>query len=105
MHIAGGVISPYSSRKERVSMKRWMYVHADQVLPEALVKEIRKYATGLLYIPTDLTQTRQRTAIRVRALKEQGFRNCEIARILGITPRRVCGILKGSPSTTETAIS
>jgi DNA-binding NarL/FixJ family response regulator len=75
-------------------MRSWNYVHADQVLPERLVKEIRQYATGLLYIPTDITQTRQRTAVRVRALKEQGFRNCEIARMLDITPRHVCGILR-----------
>ncbi|MHB9131563.1 MAG: helix-turn-helix domain-containing protein [Armatimonadota bacterium] len=75
-------------------MRSWNYVHADQVLPARLVKEIRQYATGLLYIPTDIAQTRQRTALRVRALKEQGFRNCEIARILGITPRHVCGVLR-----------
>lgn len=75
-------------------MRSWNYVHADQVLPERLVKEIRQYATGLLYIPTDIAQTRQRTAIRIRALKEQGFRNCEIARMLDITPRHVCGVLR-----------
>lgn len=75
-------------------MRSWNYVHADQVLPERLVKEIRQYTTGLLYIPTDITQSRQRIAIRVRALKEQGFRNCDIARMLQITPRHVCGILK-----------
>jgi len=38
--------------------------------------------------------TRQRTAIRIRALKEQGFRNYEIARILDITPRHACGVLR-----------
>jgi len=75
-------------------MTRWNYVHADQVLPARLVKEIRQYATGLLYIPTDQALTSQRTAIRIRALKEQGFRNCQIARILDITPRHVCGVLR-----------
>jgi len=75
-------------------MRSWNYVHAEQVLPERLIKEIRQYATGLLYIPTDQTKSRQRTAVRVRALKEQGFRNCEIARILDITPRHVCGVLR-----------
>jgi len=84
-------------------MGRWNYVQADQVLPARLVKEIRQYVTGLVYIPTDTAQVRQRTALRVRALKEQGFRNCEIARTLGITPRHVCGILKQSAVTTGTA--
>jgi transcriptional regulator with GAF, ATPase, and Fis domain len=75
-------------------MRSWNYVHAEQVLPARLVKEIRQYATGLLYIPTETAHVRQRTALRIRALKEQGFRNCEIARILGITPRHVCGVLR-----------
>ena len=75
-------------------MRSWNYVHANQVLPQRLIKEIQQYATGLLYIPTEAIQARQRTAIRVRALKEQGFRNCDIARILGITPRHVCGVLR-----------
>ncbi|MHB9106915.1 MAG: hypothetical protein ACYDCO_07655 [Armatimonadota bacterium] len=86
-------------------MGKWNYVHADRVLPAALVKEIRQYVTGLIYIPVDQTITRHRTAIRVCAMKEQGFRNCEIARILGITPRRVCGILQRSAATTTTSTS
>ena len=84
-------------------MGRWNYVHADQVLPAHLVKEIRQYVTGLVYIPTDTAQVRQRTALRVRELKEQGFRNCEIARILGITPRHVCGVLRRFQETTAPA--
>jgi hypothetical protein len=83
-------------------MGRWNYVHADQVLPARLVKEIRQYVTGLVYIPTDTAQVRQRTALRVRALKEQGFRNCEIARILSITPRHVCGVLRRFQEATAT---
>jgi len=75
-------------------MPNWNYVRADQVLPSKLLKEVQQYATGLLYIPTDTGQYRQRTAIRIRALKEQGFRNCEIARMLNITPRHVCGVLR-----------
>jgi len=75
-------------------MSQWNYVHANKVLPERLIKEIRQYTTGLIYIPTDIKQSRQRVAIRVRALKEQGLRNCEIARLMRITPRHVCGILK-----------
>ena len=81
-------------------MGKWNYVQADQVLPAHLVKEIRQYVTGLVYIPTDTAQVRQRTALRVRALKEQGFRNCEIARILSITPRHVCGVLRRFQETT-----
>jgi hypothetical protein len=81
-------------QRRRLRMPRWNYVHADQVLPTRLVKEIRQYATGLIYIPTDQALTSQRTAIRIRALKEQGFRNCQIARILDITPRHVCGVLR-----------
>jgi hypothetical protein len=86
-------------------MGSWNYIRADQVLPARLLKEIRQYATGLLYIPTDLAQDRQRTVLHVRALKEQGFRNCDIARALAITPRRVCGILKGSDDTTDSTTS
>lgn len=84
-------------------MGKWNYVHAEQVLPAPLVKAIRQYVTGLVYIPTDTAQVRQRTALRVRALKEQGFRNCEIARILGITPRHVCGVLRRFQETTAPA--
>ena len=77
-------------------MQSWNYIHAEEVLPKQLIKQIQRYTSGLLYIPTGLSEIRQTTAVRVKALKEQGMRNCEIADILKITPRHVCGILQRS---------
>lgn len=71
-------------------MKR--YANAEKVLPPELLKEVQKYHTGVLWIPTPgrFYQERRRLVI---ALRGQGIDTKEIAHLSGITVRRVNQIL------------
>jgi hypothetical protein len=71
-------------------MKR--YANAKKILPPELLKEIQKYHTGVLWIPTPsrFYQDRRRLVI---ALHDQGVNTKEIANLAGVTIRRVNQIL------------
>jgi hypothetical protein len=71
-------------------MKR--YANAEKILPPELLKEVQKYHTGVLWIPTPgrFYQERRRLVI---ALHDQGINTKEIAQLAGVTIRRVNQIL------------
>jgi hypothetical protein len=71
-------------------MKR--YANAEKILPQKLLKQVQKYHTGVLWIPTPsrFYQERRRLVI---ALHGQGINTKEIAHLAGITIRRVNQIL------------
>jgi hypothetical protein len=68
------------------------YQNARSVLPPELLAEIQKHCSGLLWIPPTGQFFRDRRRL-VQALKEQGVPTREIARLAGISHRRVNQIL------------
>jgi hypothetical protein len=68
------------------------YANAEKILPPELLKEVQKYHTGVLWIPTPsrFYQKRRRLVI---ALHDQGINTKEIAQLAGVTIRRVNQIL------------
>ncbi len=78
------------------SVKR-KYANAKDVLPPELLREVQKRVTGLLWVPSN----RQFYVLRRRlvlALKDQGVVTREIAKLAGVTPRRVRQILAKASS-------
>ena len=71
-------------------MKR--YANAENILPADLLKEVQKYHTGILWIPTPSRFYQERRQL-VIALHMQGILTKEIANLAGITVRRVNQIL------------
>jgi predicted transcriptional regulator len=71
-------------------MKR--YANAEKILPPELLKEVQKYHTGVLWIPTPSRFYQERRQL-VIALQGQGIASKEIADLAGITIRRVNQIL------------
>ena len=71
-------------------MKR--YANAENILPADLLKEVQKYHTGILWIPTPRRFYQERRQL-VIALHMQGVPTKEIANLAGITVRRVNQIL------------
>jgi hypothetical protein len=68
------------------------YRNADEVLPPKLVREIQRFHTGLLYVPsTELAADKRRVMTLNLAMK--GCTTVEIAEMLRISPRRVRQIL------------
>ncbi len=68
------------------------YANAEEILPKELLKEVQKYHTGILWIPFPSRFYKERKQL-VIALKSQGINTDEIARLAGITRRRVNQIL------------
>lgn len=68
------------------------YANAENILPPELLKEVQKYHTGVLWIPTPsrFYQERRRLVI---ALHDQSINTKEIAHLAGVTIRRVNQIL------------
>jgi hypothetical protein len=71
-------------------MKR--YANAEKILPRELLKQVQKYHTGILWIPTESRFYKERRQL-VIALHDQGIASKEIADLAGITIRRVNQIL------------
>jgi hypothetical protein len=71
-------------------MKR--YANAEKILPQELLKQVQKYHTGILWIPTPSRFYKERRQL-VIALHGQGIASKEIADLAGITIRRVNQIL------------
>ena len=68
------------------------YAHAKDVLPPGLLKAVQKHFTGLLWIPGGEAFYQERSEL-IATLKLQGLLTHEIARLAGLSPRRVRQIL------------
>ena len=68
-------------------MKR-PYANARDVLPPEVLDTVRRHFTGLLWVPSDVGFYEERRKL-VLALRGQGVPTREIARLSGVTPRRV----------------
>jgi hypothetical protein len=68
------------------------YANAEKILPPELLKEVQKYHTGVLWIPTPSRFYKERRRL-VIALHGQGIDTKEIAHLAGVTTRRVNQIL------------
>ena len=64
------------------------YANAKDVLPPDLLRSVQEHFTGLLWVPSDTCFYHERRRL-VLALKEQGISTREIAKLSGVTPRRV----------------
>jgi len=64
------------------------YANAKDVLPSDLLRALQEHFTGLLWVPSDTCFYHERRRL-VLALKDQGISTREIARLSGVTPRRV----------------
>jgi len=71
------------------------YANAKDVLPPDLLRSVQEHFTGLLWVPSDTCFYHERRRL-VLALKQQGISTREIARLSGVTPRRVRQIVAES---------
>ena len=76
-----------AKENEPQNMKR-PYANARDVLPPEVLDTVRRHFTGLLWVPSDVGFYEERRKL-VLALKGQGVPTREIARLSGVTPRRV----------------
>jgi predicted transcriptional regulator len=83
-----------AQEKRRHALTR-PYANARDVLPPDLLEAVREHFTGLLWVPSDSGFYEERRRL-VLALKEQGISTNEVARLAGITPRRVRQIVAGN---------
>jgi hypothetical protein len=70
------------------------YANANDVLPDDLLREVKKHHTGFLWIPKGESREKRRTL--VIALHGQGMSAKEISRVVGLSARRVSQIIKES---------
>ena len=68
-------------------MKNKNYANAKDVLPSELLEQVREHFTGTLYIPEKNDANRNRDLIIT--LAKSGAGAAEIARIAGVSARRV----------------
>ena len=68
------------------------YANANEVLPPELYRQVQEHFTGLLWVSPDTQFYAERRRL-VLALRDQGVSTTEIAKLAGITPRRVRQIL------------
>jgi len=65
------------------------YKNAAEILPEELIREIRKYFTGgILWVPEAGADNRERDELIV-TLKNKGVTTKEIAGLAKLTPRHI----------------
>ena len=83
-----------AQENEERKLKR-RYANANDVLPPELLRAVQEQFTGLLWVPGDTCFYQERRRL-VLALKGQGISTREIARLSGITPRRVRQIVAES---------
>jgi predicted transcriptional regulator len=76
-----------AQENESGNMKR-PYANARDVLPPEVLDTVRRHFTGLLWVPSDVGFYEERRKL-VLALKGQEVTTREIARLSGVTPRRV----------------
>jgi len=77
------------------------YANAKDVLPPELLHAVQEHFTGLLWVPGDTCFYHERRRL-VLALKDQGISTHEIARLSGVTTRRVNQILAARRKESET---
>ena len=68
------------------------YANAKDVLSPELLRTLQQHFTGLLWVPADTHFHAVRRKL-VLALRDQGVSTIEIAKLAGVTPRRVRQIL------------
>jgi|GEM_PF-289228 len=76
------------------------YANAKDVLPSELLHAVQEHFTGLLWVPSDTCFYHERRRL-VLGLKNQGISTREIARLSGVTTRRVNQILAAHRRETE----
>ena len=69
------------------------YINAARVLPRKLLDQVRRYCTGLVYVPVR-DNFHKRRAELIGRLADLGVSSREIAELCGVTRRRVNQILK-----------
>ena len=74
-------------------MKR-TYLNGREVLPPDVLAEVQKHASGLIWIPSPRTFFRERRQL-ILTLREQGVPTKEIARLAGISVRRINQVVAG----------
>jgi len=78
------------------------YQNARDVLPAELLRELRRYHTGALYVPAGDSKF-ERQALVV-SMHERGATRKEISQLAGISVRRVSQIIRESKNKTGGAI-
>ena len=73
------------SRRRPLSRR---YANAKEVLPPELYRQVQEHFTGLLWVPADTHFYAERRRL-VLALRDQGVSTQEIAKLAGVTSRRV----------------
>jgi len=89
-----------SKNRKGIFMKN--YQNARDVLPAELLRELRRYHTGALYVPAG-DSTFEREALVV-SMHERGATRKEISQLAGISVRRVSQIIKESKNKTGETI-
>ena len=70
------------------------YLNGREVLPPDVLAEVQKHASGLIWIPSPKTFFRERRQL-ILTLRGQGVPTREIARLAGISVRRVNQVVSG----------
>ena len=70
------------------------YLNGREVLPPDVLAEVQKHASGLIWIPSPKTFYHERRQLNL-TLREQGVPTREIARLAGISVRRVNQVVAG----------
>jgi len=73
-------------------MKR-RYINAASVMPKQLLRQVREYCVGLVYIPKTDNYYKERAELIAR-LNDQGVSTLEIAHLSGLSQRRVQQIIQ-----------
>jgi len=68
------------------------YANAKDVLPEELLRELKKHHTGFLWIPKN--ENREKRKKLVITLHGEGMTANEISRVSGLSARRISQIIK-----------
>ena len=85
---------------KKIGMEIFMknYQNARDVLPAELLRELRRYHTGALYVPAGDSKF-EREAL-VISMNERGATRKEISQLAGVSVRRVSQIIKESKNKT-----
>lgn len=70
------------------------YLNGREVLPPDVLAQVQKHASGLIWIPSPKTFFRERRQL-ILTLRGQGVPSKEIARLAGISVRRVNQVVSG----------
>jgi len=78
------------------------YQNARDVLPTELLRELRRYHTGALYVPAGDSKFERQALVIL--MHERGATRKEISQLAGISIRRVSQIIRESKNKTGGAI-